>query len=71
MKKTDFINALCRRGCGKMLTSASRSTWGLGELKKKYELICHDCLTKKEHEEMLHAMGKGIVNNHQSKGFIT
>ncbi len=62
-KKIQFIQSPCRRGCGTMLTTANRSMWGLGELKAKYELICGECLTRAEKEEMLANMGKGIIGN--------
>jgi Protein of unknown function (DUF2688) len=60
-QKIEFHSAPCKRGCGKQVTTASRSMWGLGELKRKYELICSDCMTRKEHEEILSAMGDAIM----------
>lgn len=48
----------CRR-CGKEISTASRSIYGLDSLKARYGSICHDCTTDDERNEMLNAMATG------------
>jgi hypothetical protein len=50
-KRIAIIVSKCRR-CGKPLATASRSIWGADAIKKKYELICDDCLTPEEKDDM-------------------
>ena len=51
--RISIYTAKCRRGCGKTLATASRSIWGVPDhIKRKYELICSDCLTEEEKAEM-------------------
>jgi hypothetical protein len=66
MKKPRLITIPCRRGCGKELTTLSRSMWGMDDaVRQKYQGICHDCLTRKERYAMLDAMGKQLAINLQ------
>jgi len=51
----------CKR-CGKELSTTSRSIHGLDKLKKQYGYICHDCTTPAERDEMVNAIGAGILN---------
>lgn len=62
MKKTPIVYEPCRRGCGKLLATISRSHFGIpNEIKEKYHLICNDCMTRKEKNEMLEVMGTSIL----------
>lgn len=56
-----FYTAPCRRGCGTMLATASRSILGADALKRKYELICDKCLTPEEHDEILRGQAGAIL----------
>lgn len=60
-RRPQMIQAECRRGCGATLHTLDRSLYGLDEIRKKYYLICAECLTPDEKEEMLNAMSNGIL----------
>lgn len=64
-RRITIIVSKCRR-CGCKLATASRSIWGDEATKKKYELICDNCLTDDEKADMLNRQAnhirKGIKN---------
>ncbi len=59
MKRIVLYETHCRR-CGKPVTTANRSLYGLDALKAQYDRICHDCMTDTERNELLDKMGQGI-----------
>jgi hypothetical protein len=60
--KIQIITAPCRRGCGTQLATASRSIYGADEAKRKYELICNDCLTAEEKEHMHNSIANAAMS---------
>jgi len=67
MKPIGLIHSECRRGCGRKLSTLSRSLYSMPKhIKEKYHLICSQCMTRKEEEEMLREMTKYVqkaINN--------
>lgn len=55
-----FYVTECKR-CKCELTTSSRSILGLDKLKEKYGSICRECMSEDERQEMLDAMGSGIL----------
>jgi hypothetical protein len=62
-QKIEFYTEECRRGCGQLLTTSTRSILGMDDLKNKYHLICSKCLTEHEKHEMLNLMANKILRN--------
>ena len=60
-KKITIETVNCKR-CGKSLSTTSRSIHGLDNLKAKYGYLCHNCTTSEERNEMVNAIGMGIVS---------
>jgi hypothetical protein len=60
--KIKVVVSKCRR-CGKKLATTNRSIWGNDAAKKKYELICKDCLTDEEYNDMF-ANQMNHIRNH-------
>jgi hypothetical protein len=57
--RIQIIISKCRR-CGCKLATASRSIWGDEAGKKKYELICKNCLTSEEEADILNRQSNHI-----------
>lgn len=65
--KIAFYETSCER-CGKRIMTASRSLWGLDELKKEYENVCEECATPDEKYKLAIAIGEEIVNSKEEGG---
>lgn len=60
-KRIQIHTAKCRRGCGKTLATTNRSIWGDEASKAKFELICEDCMTGDERQEMERAIEGAVL----------
>lgn len=63
-RRIAVYTAKCRRGCGRTLATTNRSIWGDEATKKKYELICENCLTDTEKADMFDRQVNHIRNNY-------
>lgn len=61
-QKITIEHVNCKR-CGKPLSTTSRSIHGLDSLKKQYGYLCSDCTTPEEKQDMINAIGQGIVRS--------
>ena len=55
--KLEIVN--CKR-CGKKITTAKKSFYGLNNLKRKYGMICINCVTEEEKKEIENAIKKEL-----------
>lgn len=62
MNKNSLVTAPCRRGCGRKLHTLSRSLYSIPkEIKEKYHLICNECMSRREKNEMLETMNYYVL----------
>lgn len=61
-KRIQIVVSKCKR-CGCQLATASRSIYGNDVAKRKYELICKNCLTDEEYNDMNKNQADFMRNN--------
>ncbi len=60
MRRISLISVNCKR-CGKALITTDRSLHGLDSLKRAVGILCSDCTTEEEKQELNHEIGKRLA----------
>lgn len=56
MNRPAFQTVMCRRGCGRMLSTLIRPVNSPAALHAPWASVCEACLTRQEKDDMLRAM---------------
>ncbi len=60
MRRISLISVKCQR-CGKTLVATDRSLYRLDDLKRAVGVLCSDCATEEEKQELNHEIGKQLA----------
>lgn len=59
--KITLVAVECHRGCGRQVTTLTRSIVGAHAAHAKFSGICQHCITPEEREEILNAQADAIL----------
>ena len=59
-RRIELVLAPCKR-CGRLITTTSRSLYGLDSLKAQVGVICQTCASSEEQLEIAHNIGKALA----------